>query len=65
MKVTYSWPHPAGYRIIPEPIDSATLWELHLRVAANDRLKGKEAGERSMRSARAHAAARKLGPKHA
>jgi hypothetical protein len=43
------------------PIDSRTLWELHLLVARNDRARGDEAAAaRSMRSARAHAAARKL-----
>jgi hypothetical protein len=37
------------------------LWELHLAVARNDRQRGDVvAAGRSMRSARAHAAARKL-----
>lgn len=44
-----------------QPIDSGTLWELHLAVARNDRARGdRVAAARSMRSARAHALARKL-----
>lgn len=43
------------------PIDDYTLWELHLAVARNDRARGDaETAGRSMRSARAHAAARRL-----
>jgi hypothetical protein len=43
------------------PIDGRTLWELHLVVARNDRARGDaEAAARSMRSARAHAAARQI-----
>ncbi len=43
------------------PIDDETLWALHLTVARNDRTRGDvAAAERSMRSARAHAAARRL-----
>lgn len=50
-----------GWRYRPRTIDSGTLWQLHLAVAANDRARGDTgAAERSMRSARAHAAARKL-----
>jgi hypothetical protein len=49
---------------VMEPIDSGTLWELHLAVARNDRARGDVvAAERSMRSARAHAVARKLAKK--
>jgi hypothetical protein len=45
----------------PTACDNHTLWSLHLLVAQNDRARGDaEAAARSMRSARAHAAARKL-----
>ena len=44
-----------------DPIDSRTLWELHLAVARNARARGDgPAAERSMRSAHAHAAARQI-----
>lgn len=44
-----------------QPIDNATLWELHLMVARCARERGDAAAaNRAMRSARAHAAARRL-----
>ena len=55
MKV--SWP---GSRR-PTAVTDQQLWELHLQVARNERARGdRVAAERSMRSARVHAAARKL-----
>lgn len=45
----------------PTAVEDGQLWELHLLVARNDRARGDEAAAaRSMRSARAHAAARKM-----
>jgi hypothetical protein len=45
----------------PTAVEDGQLWELHLLIARNDRARGDQAAaDRSMRSARAHAVARKL-----